>query len=302
MYDVIDIPQRTLGKFGYSFGKFLSIVQKFNNCSSQKIIFDFRRAEMLNPFVLGGTAALISQSFEKGKNVQINLGSNSKINSYLQTIEFSNGCDPEKFNKRFNELKDKTYIPLIRFPGGDSKLYTAARDQLLDLLSNLLRAQIKLNQKESSPIVYLLSELTTNISEHSESIYGFVFGQFYKTPNNYLDICICDHGKGIYESYRNNIKFKPTNEIQALDFALTGKSTKNRSESRGYGISTSRNILSSGLHGRFLLWSGDSAYVETPEHVGIVSFPQGSYYQGTYIALRIPTVIPGNFDLIKFLE
>ena len=52
-----------------------------------------------------------------------------------------------------------------------------------------------------------------------------------------------------------------TNEAEALKMANHGVSTKNRpdAENRGYGISTSKNMLVKGMGGAFfMLWVGHS--------------------------------------------
>lgn len=74
----------------------------------------------------------------------------------------------------------------------------------------------------------------------SEAEQGYVFAQFY--PNsNYLDLCICDAGKRIYQSFLDNPKFNPANDIEAMQLALSGNSTKDSPEQevlvfRLYGI------------------------------------------------------------------
>lgn len=147
----------------------------------------------------------------------------------------------------------------------------------------------------------MLSELSTNIQEHSTAASGVVFAQHYNGPNGrYIDLCICDHGKGIFASYDSNPRFQPADEAEALIFALEGKSSKNRAEARGFGISTSRSMLVKGLEGSWCVWTGNHAFIETPATAGIVEWDVS--YPGTYIALRIPTVIPGGFSLYDYLD
>lgn len=52
-----------------------------------------------------------------------------------------------------------------------------------------------------------------------------------------------------------------------LQAANRGISTKNlpEAENRGYGITTSRNMLVKGLGGTFLMMSGDAVYMNSPK-------------------------------------
>jgi hypothetical protein len=160
---------------------------------------------------------------------------------------------------------------------------------------------LKFSEKETQPLSYFLDELTNNINDHSDAEHGFVFAQFY--PNsNYLDLCICDAGKGIYKSFLDNPNFNPANEIQAIQLALSGNSTKDRPEARGFGISTTRNMLVNGLKGKLFLWSGNTTFFQAVNEEVIVNIAENGYFQGTFVALRLPTIIPGEFNFYKFVE
>ena len=49
-------------------------------------------------------------------------------------------------------------------------------------------------------VYYPITELVTNIFDHSKQNKGFIFGQFYP-KKNYLDICIVDCGRGLAKTY-----------------------------------------------------------------------------------------------------
>lgn len=160
---------------------------------------------------------------------------------------------------------------------------------------------MKFSEKERMPLAYFLGELTDNINEHSLAAEGYVFAQYY--PNsNYLDLCVCDAGQGILQSYLNDPKFYPKSEAEAIQLALSGRSTKDRPEARGFGITTTRNMLVNGLRGKLFLWSGNTTYLQTVSKEAIVSIDGNGHFQGTFIALRLPTVISNNFDFYKFIE
>lgn len=190
---------------------------------------------------------------------------------------------------------------MIRFKTGSSDAITVVRENILSAVSQLLKNQLKFSEKERMPLAYFLGELTDNINEHSLAAEGYVFAQYYPS-SNYLDLCICDAGQGILQSYLNNPKFDPKTEVEAIQLALSGKSTKDRAEARGFGITTTRNMLVNGLRDRLFLWSGNTTFLQTANKEAIVNIDGNGHFQGTFITLRLPTVIPGSFDFYKFIE
>lgn len=303
---IIEIPDKTHEDFGDSLGKLIAIVKALTACSDDEITLNFSKARMLNPFFLGGLACVINRLEGLGKKISITHDNNYRINSYLNTI-----CFPETFSPADGKEKDylkalkgycvKTYIPMIRFKTGPSGAITMVRENILSAVSQLLKNQLKFSEKERMPLAYFLGELTDNINEHSSATEGYVFAQYY--PNsNYLDLCICDAGQGILQSYLNNPKFDPKTEAEAVQLALSGKSTKDRAEARGFGITTTRNMLVNGLQGKLFLWSGNTAFLQSVNKEAIVTIADNGNFQGTFIALRLPTIIPGSFDFYKFIE
>lgn len=295
------MPQNTIGSFGKGIGKFTIINQELENHVG-KVILDFSQCRILNPFILGGLASIIDSRLRKGQEFEFIFGDNYNIYSYLDTICFKGGCDPKNLPDIIKKLHYKTYIPVTIFPCGNSSEEEITRNHCLELIGNLIKTQLNLSETASSPIKYLISELTTNIHEHSKSHGGVIFAQHYNPPHlpSYLDVCICDTGIGILGSYFKNPKFHPEDEIEALSFAITGKSSKDRSESRGYGISTSCKLICKGLGGKIAIWSGRHGYFQTSEISNIL--PVLSNFSGTYIALRIPTTIPVGLVMADYYD
>lgn len=306
MAQKIDIPVRTHEGFGDSISKLLQIISLIASSQCSEIELDFSKARMLNPFFLGGLACSLNYFQNNGKKFYLNHRDNININSYLERIYFPeclspHGQDDNDFFKQLEEYSGKTYIPIIAFPTGSDKYHSTIRERVLNAISALLKTQLNFKEKERQPLSYFLDELTHNVNDHSGSSNGYLFAQFYPS-SNYLDLVICDHGKGIYKSYEGNEKFNPKDEIQALQYALSGKSTKNLPESKGFGISTSRKMLVNGMRGKFFIWTGNAAYIETIERVNVLDIPNNCYFQGTFVALRIPTIIPEMFNFYEFVE
>jgi hypothetical protein len=303
---IIDIPNRTHEDFGDSLAKLIAVVNGIIACADNEIILNFNNAKMLNPFFLGGLVCVINRLRNEGKTLSLNHDTNPSISSYLGTI-----CFPETFSplddkesdylKKLEKYSAKTYIPIISFKTGTSEAITLIRENILSAVSQLMKNQLKFTEKERMPLTYFLAELTDNINEHSTASEGYVFAQYY--PNsNYLDLCICDAGHGIFQSYLDNQNFDPKSEEEAIQLALSGRSTKNRPEARGFGITTTRNMLVNGLRGKLFLWSGNTTFLQTVNKEAIVNLDGNGSFQGTFIALRLPTIIPGSFDFYKFIE
>lgn len=297
----INIPIRTHEEFGDSINKLLHLVLNLRRANDRQVILDFTKSRMLNPFYLGGLTCMIDYYRSKGYELLLNHDDNKAISSYLRIIGFPSGYDIDRFIGNKSYLDGRTYVPLIKIPTGESQYHTNIRERVGSSITNLLQSQLRLTAAQYGPIVYLIDEFTNNINDHSGAGEGIIFGQFY--PNsNYFDLCICDHGKGIFGSYSENERFKPSTELEALEFAINGKSTKDRPEARGFGISTSRDMLVNGLRGKFFIWSGNNAYIQSVGSMGILNIPENCYFNGTYIALRVPTVIPRDFDFYKYID
>lgn len=149
----------------------------------------------------------------------------------------------------------------------------------------------------TSAVYYPISELVTNIFDHSNSNAGYIFGQYYP-KKNFLDICIVDTGRGLAKTYREEkgLDFSDENAMQA---ALQGHSTK-PSKERGFGLRTSKDIVCKALGGSFSLISGSFAYITEVQKEHSFNLPN-FYWQGVIIAYRIPRPTQ-TLDITPFLE
>lgn len=300
------IPERTHQEFGHSISKLLQILRDLQLSNEQQVILNFSQARMLNPFFLGGLACVINHEKDKGRSFEFMYGSNYTVQSYLSTICFPQCHAPEtgkaeEFILTLDRFKLKRYIPIVYFPTGDSETVSNIRERVLGAIGSIIRLQLNFTETKLMPISYMIDELTHNVNDHSEGKGGFIFVQYYPT-SNYLDLCICDNGIGILNSYNKTNKFNPSSETEAVEFAINGRSTKDRPESKGFGLWTSRNMLVNGLNGCFYLMTGNSAYMQAFDYKGIINLPDDFYFQGNFVALRIPTLIPTEFNMYNYVE
>lgn len=212
--------------------------------------------------------------------------------SYLNAISFPYGVDSVSIFQQ-QVQKHKNYIPisiLKKEKGPD-------RERLESLFSMMIYGVLGSVPGAQNAVHYPITELVTNIFDHSQQDKGFIFGQFYP-QKNYLDICIVDCGRGLAKTYEDEkkLKFSDANSIIEV---LRGHSTKPSVE-RGYGVHTSKEVVCKGLGGEFILLSGSSALVASDKNQKVVDLP-GFYWQGVIIAYRIPKP-SGPIDISPYLE
>ena len=108
----------------------------------------------------------------------------------------------------------------------------------------------------------------------------------------YIHICLADDGITVYGSYIRAKKYldQIDSEAEALKMANDGYSTKDlpAAENRGYGISTSKDMLVNGLGGAFFMLS--------------VNLPETIRWNGTVILMKIPVKVRDGFRCIDYIS
>jgi anti-sigma regulatory factor (Ser/Thr protein kinase) len=235
------------------------------------------------------------------KNYINKIKSNLQTNSYLDTIHFPTGFDAlqsEDWKNTLAQYSQKSYMPICKIPS--SLTNAGIREDLLSTFENILVNKLKLHGQIITVIKYLISEAFDNIVEHANSCSGWIMVQNFPTKG-YLDVCIVDNGLGILGSYLRTGTPGIDNDAVAIERAINGQSTKQITETRGYGIDTSRRMLVEGLTGKYFLFSGKSFYVYSNELDQIV-YLSNSGWNGTMLALQIPGVAPDGFNYTTYLE
>jgi anti-sigma regulatory factor (Ser/Thr protein kinase) len=227
---------------------------------------------------------------------------NTKVQAYANSIHFHEGLRPDKIDnwqEKLDTYQNKSYLPLINFSTSKKQIHSILRDNLFTHVNKLIRTISNLPTNYFSAIAYLLSELTDNIVEHSNTERGWISFQYYK-QKGFLDLCIADSGVGLLESYKKYQGEKDfshiTTHVQAVDNAIKGNSTKHLNE-RGFGIHTSREMLVSGLGGTFVMFSGNAILI----NYKLIDFKCN--YEGTLAMMRIPCEnIDNSFNLYSYIE
>jgi anti-sigma regulatory factor (Ser/Thr protein kinase) len=299
----LNIPSRTLDNFLEPISQLVKFLKEIDSSPEiDTIEFDYSDCKFTSPFLIAGLISLGMKNEQKGNSNIWNFS-----NSYLSAIKFPLGLSyddscPKKIAEIFQVYHDKTYIPIVCFPTGKSVSDNNVRENIINALENILMKQLNLKGQMLSAIPYLIAEATQNIVDHSNSGKGIIFAQYFKTKG-YLDLCIADYGKGLYKSYEVTDKFNPVNTTEAMNFAVYGKSTKDQAVSRGFGISTSRDMLVNGMNGKYFIMSNDTFFIQTSNNKEVVCLPEGMNYDGCYVALRIPTVLENDkFSIYNYIE
>lgn len=299
---VINIPpigrdQRIGSVFSHVFSIMFQTEQTDYNTANE-IIWNFKGCTFLHPFFLAALSVLKSRYGNRIKSRNI------LIESYFNLVYFHAplviGDDHD--DRIWARYHNKTYLPICQF----NPMSEASSRYAQQLVQNTLKVQIGSHLKLHSVLSLLLGELIDNITDHAHSDKGYIFCQ-YMSRERMLYVFISDTGRTIYSSYASDRRYMDqlTNkESSALSLALSGKSTKNRpdNENRGYGISKSRKLLVDGLNGEFFMLSGGAFFRHDSNNEVLVDLPETVRWDGTVILLKIPTSIPDNLDIYRYIS
>jgi len=269
------------------FSSFVSLYSTFKGIEwGEKIEFDVSQIKFLCPLI----SLPISAYIHKTKSVASN--ENNATRSYVSTIKFPDGVNNVS-DLEAEAQRAKTYVPIsvLQREAGTE------RERLESLFSQMIYKVVGATAGARNAIYYPISELVTNIFEHSKEDKGYIFGQYY--PNKeYLDMCIVDTGKGLTATYADEKDLKISDD-EAIAQVMNGHSTKKDKE-RGYGVRTSKRVVCEALGGSFMLISGSSALIADNKEEKVVKLGDFSW-KGVIIAYRI--MKPQNtIDISPYLE
>lgn len=261
-----------------------SLYSTFNGVKfGEKLDFDLRLLKWACPLLILPISAYINETGSHSKMDRCDIG------LYLYRMGFPKGISSISAFQR-----QKTYIPISVL----SKEGKVGRGRLVSLFEEKIYKTLGRVAGARSAVWYPISELITNIFEHSKKDFGFVFAQYYP-KKEYLDICIVDCGRGFANSYKEEKGMNLT-DARAITEAMRGNSVKKEKE-RGYGLRTSKEVVCKALNGGgFILISGSCALVSTKQGNNLVNLP-GFYWQGVIISYRIPKP-KGDIDYLRYTE
>lgn len=305
----IFIKERISDNFGDSINevmRIMGIVSKREK-SDSIIVFDFSKSLFSNPFLLVALHLLAKRYVKEGLEVSYTWPKgNQGYSEYLHLVNYPNTLKAAEFSENdFDSLMqgylNKTYIPLTSFTTSKQEKLTLSREKTLSTLNRILAIQCNLTGNIKSAIIYLIDEAINNILDHSLTDTGVLFAQYYPSKN-YMDVCIGDDGIGILQSYKRRNIESIDSDKEALLRAVNGLSTKDNPDSRGFGISTSKKMLVEGLRGKYFLYSGRAAFIDTLETKNIVEVSEDLNWYGAILFMRIPFVPIADFNYINYID
>lgn len=259
-------------------------VKKIEEVSKQdnKLVIDLCKPSWVSPLAILPLASLISGIEDKGLEVVVN-----NKNSYLDTIGFYSGYDSVK-----QIMNKKNYIPIIRLKNDKSDVKN--REEILSCLKEIIIRKINCKNLTATSLYLSFSEIFDNIWEHSQTNFGWLLAQYYKSKN-FLDICLVDNGISIKGSY-DKAGVSLSDDGAAIKAALGGLSTK-KGQSRGSGLPTTKKLITeSPFDGNFLILTGSGGYYaeKNKEFLLNLQYP----WRGTIALIRIK---PKAIDYTKYI-
>jgi anti-sigma regulatory factor (Ser/Thr protein kinase) len=174
---------------------------------------------------------------------------------------------------------------------------------------------LHLEPKQAEPIRYIVSELTRNVLEHSQSEFGAILSAQYYKKSNTIRIGIADAGIGIHRSI-NQSHSAPT-DLEAIKLALTpGITGTTRREggteyNAGAGLFFIKSIAKVN-HDFFLIYSGKAMYKllksnQRKQHIKLYADPFKDrhssdenlpYWNGTIVGIDISLDATKEFSIL----
>ena len=287
-------------RIGSAFNHLFQVIIQTERQPDGNLEWNLKNAAFFHPFYL---APLSIYKQSSGNDITCK-EIPSRIAGYLDLVQFESPLlvtEDMDLEAILEPYIPRSYIPVCKF-----ELCKSNVDALQSVLQRIICKQSKADSRIMTPLSYLLGELVDNMNEHSKGNYGYIFAQYLK-KEGCIDLVIADDGITIFSSYVRSGKY--LNEINgdeavALKLATEGKSTKNLpdTENRGYGISSSKEMLVDGLHGSFFILSGGAFYRHDEKGPQTVKLPPTIYWNGTVILMRIPVRVPVDFDYSKYVR
>lgn len=285
-------------KLSNGLSEVLGIIDQIYQSPDAEDTIDFSRTRFVSPTFILPLLIFINGT---GKTIHT-----CNLTEYMHLLHFGNGglnsdsMRKTEFIAHMERYSKGRYIPMIHFPATANRVDD--KNEILTTIESILSRQVGLMPNVTMGLKYMIGEIVDNITEHSQSERGYIFAQSYPTKG-YMDICIGDTGITLAGSYANLPGNEIESDLEAIQAANRGISTKNLpdAENRGYGITTSRQMLIDGLNGQYIMLSGNAVYIRNRTIDKFVILPNNIRCKGTIVAFRIP-YINQDFQYIRYIE
>ena len=201
------------------------------------------------------------------------------------------------FNVLLSENHGKCRMPVVGFP--TSSRNTDIKNSITSAIEDFVISESGLDTNIAQALRYIADEIIDNITEHADTTEGYVSAAW---DGNSVTVCIADAGKTVYGSYVDGAFDQIYSDQAALQAAVSGLSTKNLpgAENRGYGISTSADMIVRGMDSTLIILSGRGLLFRDVLRNDFTELPEPIFMPGTLVCFTIPVHKP-EFSLYKHI-
>lgn len=202
------------------------------------------------------------------------------------SAEVASGDMPlSAFNVRLSQSHGTQSTPVISFPASGER--TDVRNAITSAIEDFVVEETGLQRNIATAFKYVADEIIDNITEHADTPQGYFNASW---DGEAVTVCIADGGKTIFGSYLDRQFEGIGNDQAALHAAVSGVSTKNRpgAENRGFGISTSADMVIRGLNSAMVILSGRGLLIRNRERNDFTELPEPVYMPGTLVCFTMP--------------
>lgn len=228
-------------------------------CNHQNVIFDLLNAvnSLLNngistiylrfddnigqffPQVLVPIVGIIEQLRSDG--IKVSVDHNPRLNDFnLDSIKYFDASSPiDSIGKIWKFDKDNSHA-------------------LVDRISQDLEKKEQFPKGVITLAEWSLNEVIDNVLNHSEAPEGFLMVQLHPTTKH-IAYCVYDNGIGIQKSFLNGGLKTPSNQVEAIQLAVSEGITSNTDKGQGNGLFGLHSLVEHG-DGRLSIVSGNGNY------------------------------------------
>lgn len=191
------------------------------------------------PQVLVPIAGIIEKL--RSENISVSVELNPKINDFnLDSIKYFDAASQiDSIGKIWKFDKDNSHV-------------------LVDRISQDLEKKEQFPKGVITLAEWSLNEVIDNVINHSEASEGFLMVQLHPSTKH-IAYCVYDNGIGIQKSFINGGLKKPSNQVEAIQLAVSEGITSNTDKGQGNGLFGLHSLVEHG-DGRLSIVSGNGNY------------------------------------------